>query len=574
MEFSKLLNDYIKTINCSSKELAKKSNLSQTVISRYRNGSRIPTNNSIHLNQLINGLAILAKEKNIKNHSKKEIESNFNKILNNFDFNQVIDNFNKLIPILKINISDFAKTLGFDASYLSLIRSKKRIPSDTNLFLEAIINYVIKNYNDETNKNKIAALINLSIEDINKNEVYKLQFKQWLCSNYKEIIKANNVSDFLKKVDEFELNNYIRSIHFDDLKVPTIPIKLPKSKNYYGIEEMKQGELDFFKATVLSKSNEDVFMCSDMQMDDMAKDLDFGKKWMFAIAMMLKKELHLNIIHNINRPFNEMILGLESWIPIYMTGLITPYYFNNQIDNIYSHLNYVSGSIALTGECITKFHNKGKYYLTNNNKEVIYYKEKSKILLKKASPLMEIYRKSSLLEFKKILNDNNFIDGNQKIIHSSLPIYTIEDKLLIRILKRNNLNSEEINVILNYVNKEKERINSILKNNNITIILTEFKESEFRKKDILIDLSNLFYENKICYTYNEYIEHLKSTKNYEKKNNNYTVTINKKNIFKNIKISINHNKWIIISKSDNPTIHFIIKHPKLIKAIEEFTIIE
>ena len=82
------------------------------------------------------------------------------------------------------------------------------------------------------------------------------------------------------------------------------------------IEEMKKGELDFFKATVLSKSSDPVFMCSDMPMEDMAKDIDFGKKWMFAIAMTLKKGLHLNIIHNLDRPFNEMMLGLESWIPI------------------------------------------------------------------------------------------------------------------------------------------------------------------------------------------------------------------------------------------------------------------
>lgn len=32
-----------------------------------------------------------------------------------------------------------------------------------------------------------------------------------------------------------------------------------------------------------------------------------------------EKGLHLNIIHNIDRPFEEMMLGLESWIPLYMT---------------------------------------------------------------------------------------------------------------------------------------------------------------------------------------------------------------------------------------------------------------
>ena len=96
---------------------------------------------------------------------------------------------------------------------------------------------------------------------------------------------------------------------------------------------MKKGELDFFKATVLSKSNEPIFMCSDMPMEDMAQDIEFGKKWMFAIAMTLKKGLHLNIIHNLDRPFNEMMLGLESWLPIYMTGQISPYFLKKSQDN-------------------------------------------------------------------------------------------------------------------------------------------------------------------------------------------------------------------------------------------------
>ena len=77
-------------------------------------------------------------------------------------------------------------------------------------------------------------------------------------------------------------------------------------------------------------------MCSDMPMEDMAEDISFGKKWMFGIAMCLKKGLHLNIIHNLDRPFNEMMLGLESWIPIYMTGSVSPYYLKNYNNNFYN----------------------------------------------------------------------------------------------------------------------------------------------------------------------------------------------------------------------------------------------
>lgn len=52
---------------------------------------------------------------------------------------------------------------------------------------------------------------------------------------------------------------------------------------------MCDAELDFLKATVLSKSKEDVFMCSDMPMEEMSKIEDFPKKWMFGLAMILKK---------------------------------------------------------------------------------------------------------------------------------------------------------------------------------------------------------------------------------------------------------------------------------------------
>lgn len=168
-------------------------------------------------------------------------------------------------------------------------------------------------------------MLDTTEDEINTSDKLFHKIYDYLVSNYHTNNK-NYINDFLTNLDKFDLNDYIKAIKFDELKVPSLPFYIVKSKNYYGIEEMKKGELDFFKATVLSKSMEDVFMCSDMPMEDMTKDLDFGKKWMFAIAMSLKKGLHLNIIHNLDRPFNEMMLGLESWIPIYMTGQISPYY--------------------------------------------------------------------------------------------------------------------------------------------------------------------------------------------------------------------------------------------------------
>lgn len=100
--------------------------------------------------------------------------------------------------------------------------------------------------------------------------------------------------------------------------MPTVPFQIPSAKTYFGLKEMMESELDFLKATVLSKSMHDVTMYSDMPMEEMAKDADFPKKWMFGMAMLLKKGLHLNQIHNLDRSFEDMMLGLESWIPMYI----------------------------------------------------------------------------------------------------------------------------------------------------------------------------------------------------------------------------------------------------------------
>lgn len=49
------------------------------------------------------------------------------------------------------------------------------------------------------------------------------------------------------------------------------------SKSYFGLKQMMESELDFLKATVLSKSDEPVIMYSDMPMSEMAKGPNFPK---------------------------------------------------------------------------------------------------------------------------------------------------------------------------------------------------------------------------------------------------------------------------------------------------------
>ena len=539
MKFNELLNKYMELINCNSKTLAKESSLSETAISRYKKGLRTPNEESIK--KIAKALEKLSSQK----YKEKSLEKEFKNALNTteIDFEVVRNNLNEIINALNINVGELAKYLNFDASYLSRIRKGERIPSNKEDFINSTATFILKKYNNDEYQSSLTLLFEkeqINIEDI----------KNWIYSSKQK--PKTEIAEFLKKMDSFNLNDYIKAIKFDELKVPNIPFYKEKTRSYYGLEEMKNGELNFFKSTVLSKSKEDIFMCSDMPMEDMAKDIDFGKKWMFAIAMSLKKGLHLNIIHNLDRPFNEMMLGLESWIPIYMTGQVSPYYFSEIKNTVYNHLNYTSGSTALVGESVKGFHNKGKYYLTTNKKEVDYYKENDK-------------DKYNLF----LLNDLK-IKSNRERILSSLPLFTINDDLLIEILKKNNIKKSDIEKLLSYKKEEEKNTKLILKNNTITDTIYNINKDDFNNDEVYLTFNNMFFNKKIKYSFDEYSKHLKATIKFAEKNTNYNLKINDYKIFNNITIYIVKNNYVVISKDNNPTIQFVIKHPKLRNAIENF----
>lgn len=571
MKFNEHINEYINKINCTAKELAEASQLSAAVISRYRTGEREPNTDSEHLKKLVTGIVHIAEEKNISDITYDKVLSVLREALNkkNIDYENFVINYDTLIKTLGVNMKELASSTNFDSSYLYRVRSGQRQPNDLSGFCNSFCQYITTRYNKPEDREKVAALLGCTVDNISQDTEYMSYLLKWLYQD-SEKKTPDYMGAFLKKLDEFDLDEYIRVIHFDELKVPSMPFRMPTQKTYYGIEAMRKGELDFFKSTVLSKSNEPIFMCSDMPMEDMAQDMDFNKKWMFAIAMSLKKGLHLNIIHNVDRPFQEMMLGLESWIPIYMTGQISPYHLPNVSTNVYHHFNYVSGTVALTGECINGYHKNGKYYLTNNKEEVAYYKQKAADLLSKAQPLMEIFRLPNKNLFQAFLMSDAKEDGKRHNILSSPPIYTISPELLENILNRNNVSDTMKDSILKFAEQQKALTQTILQNSSVLDEINILSSKEFEMYPVNLSLDGAFIETDIPYTYEEYLAHMNLTKEFAESHENYTINDTSTQAFRNIQIHILEGKYVMISKMKTPVIHFVIRHPKMVNALENF----
>ena len=132
------------------------------------------------------------------------------------------------------------------------------------------------------------------------------------------------------------------------------------------------------------------------------------------------------------------------------------------------------------------------------------------------------------------------------------------------------MNNSQNQRIKKHVKAQKERIVSILASETLEDEVPALTPEEFRKNPPVLDLSGIFCETNLPYSEEEYRTHMSDTQAFSRKNSNYILRISTAPTFHNLQILVHEGQWAMISKSNAPAIHFIIHHPKLRNAIENF----
>ena len=573
MDFAEQLNAYIKMLDCSAKDISDYAGLSAATLSRYRSGKRVPDAQSENFAKLCLGIATIAEKKNLSRITETSVHDCLSAVddLSSYDTVGLIRNFDALVSLLQINIRQLSRYIGYDSSTVFRFRNGTRRLVEPVGFADAVATYVAHEFDAPQNFEALSQLLACEETEILDMPKRAEKLKVWLLRASIGSIENGSVNVFLAKLDEFNLNEYLRAINFDKLKALPIPLRNPlHSRSYFGLTGMMESELAFLKTTVLSHSMSSVTMYSDMPMEEMAKDEDFPKRWMLGMAVLLRKGLRLNQIHDLDRSFTDMMLGLESWIPMYMTGQVHPYYLKGQQSDVFHHLIKVSGAAALSGEAIKGHHGDGRYRLATSSKEVEYYTTRAKELLANAYPLMDIYRSDRINELHAYLASDSHVVGKRKSIMSTLPLYTAGEELLTKILTRNNVEKDEQQRLLGAMTKKKRQVERLIEESTLECEVPFISREEFAEHPLCLDLADMFYETSIAYSYDEYRTHLKKTEDFAAEHAGYILGKNNEQVFRNLQIRVHEAHWALVSKGNAPAIHFLIRHPKLRDTIENF----
>ena len=579
MDFADCLREYIEAASLNTTQLAEAAGLSVSSVSRYLSGKQTPGDDA--LRKISSGLAASLSDVNrspgkmsngASDHSiitAEEIYSRLHRSASGIesDYETCIENLKTLISMLNIGNNELARLLAYDPSHISRILKGTRRPSDLPQFLSDVSHYLSRKFYDTPQEVSLLSRIGHEGKVAGEDELSNI-ILEWLGKPQEK--EAPQIAHFLQSLDEFDLNDFMASIHFDDIKVPTMPFQLPGTKTYAGIKDMMQAEIDFIKYAVLSKSNEDVILYSDMPMEEMSKDEDFPKKWMMGMALMIRKGLKLEMIHDVHRPLPEMLLGLEGWIPMYMTGQVNPYYLSDQTNQHFMHFLRSAGTVAISGEAIFGHHANGRYTVTRNKDDVSYYRQRATDLLGRAKPLMHIYREPQMEDFRK---DIVRIVEKSKTLHSLSnvpPLFTMSEDLLERVLAHSGAGVTEKDRIREYHKSYTAFAASKLGSMQYMLELSEVTSEDYAKYPARLPVSEIFPAADTRYTEEEYRLHIKEAQQFADDHRGFSLTTNSMPAFRNIDITISPGRAVLVSKSNPPIIHFLILHPQMIAAFEQF----
>ena len=392
---SEKLDVLMTALNAGNGDIAKLAGFDRSNVSRIRSGSRVPRIGGASVSRLaqalvdfavrygrtevlcdtimcsrdIQGAALVsaASEWLCQNESEyaKMPERSAETSNTAAVFGRKLSRITELAGISNVNLS---KAVNIDPSYLSRMKTGKRLPGENSRVLEGICSVLLKKITDKQHMAELAGIMGESASGFITSPE---KLASWLM----------NASDETYKVSVSQLISHISAIGSF-----TLPAAVPEkaavaiTENetiYHGTDGLRRAVTRFLQST---RENSRLCLYSDQSMDWMTGS--FNAAWKRLLAASLGRGVRIRIIHDIERSPVEMLEAVTSWLPLYMTGLIEPYYCTIPRGNRFGYTMFLDpGNACIEGICVRGMEEICDYhYITDDEGLNVRRKEFSQLI--------------------------------------------------------------------------------------------------------------------------------------------------------------------------------------------------
>lgn len=611
MGFAEEFGRCIDELGCCAADLSDLTGLSRSTISRYRNGSRLPSEESIpqlaealvHASTVPAGIPLDVSEPSapvpapaastapailtsggssltetsappdldavLIGEISRRLSQSLRSDQPEYDYELFRERMNVLIDALGITLSDLSNALNHDPSHLSRIRTGRRRPGDPRVLAAGLAGYISRTYTSEANLRTIEQAISFQPAPApcapdSLGAGLEIALLNWLMEGQREA--SRDIVSFARTLDEFDPADYTWRRILSSIALPAAPFRIPSQRDYLGERELREGELNFLMATLMARGAREMLIYSDLPIETSLADKSFMKRWVSGVALLLKRGVHLDMVHCLDRPLGELIAGLEAWVPFYMTGQISGHYLPEVADQPFHHLLMASKAAVLTGSCVRGRHEFAKARLVRRKKDVAREGESAVAMLALAKPLVKAFDESRNREFLKAIGEGLPRASELLILVTSPPVFAMSDELLERILANSGVGEREGRLVLADVRWERALIESFLAHGSVRVNMATLSRAAFEERPVTLVSPSIRCKKPLSYTYSDYTRHIAELCACQKRFDSLSVASVPYVPYRNLHVVVCDDAWAAFIKGRSPATHFLLCHPRLVQA--------
>ncbi len=559
------LTQIMDLLETNSSDLANYTGLNRTVISKLKNGKRLPQKNSITSEKLVRGLCHYAKANDRTDCFDALFElpatyddTSLEGLLSDWLFTEVpstespqqTDPLSAPSALFSVHL-DAAMTLGnisnaalsrtshTDPSLISRYRNGSRIPLHRSETIDALCSSLYDQLIKLDKKEALARMMSIRTELLNEES-----FLFWLYANTTIHADSGLPEQLLHSFDSYSA---VAGIPLPDFTTVAAPQEGDDANLYLGQDGLQTAVIRFLSEAVYGKAKE-LLLYSDEDIRWIIDDADFCKKWAALMDACVKSGVRVHIIHNYDRNPNELYEAIRLWLPLYMSGMLSSSYCSRQRSPRFSHTLFICPGIA----CIEGSHVSGatgaRLYHYYTSADVLAFKTTEYRLLQQGThPLL-------LTDSPFTFDDSSF---EIYIITNTLPLATMPEELVLA------FDSPGLTKIWKRFH---HRLKEILSN-------TEIHECAYLAppdaEDGTIPVEAFSGDVRLFYTRDQYEMHLKHLRALSEEYPSLHFVPLDAAPFPNLKLYAANTHTEIV-KTDLPDLSFGFNHPPLCRTFYEF----
>ncbi|NLF79841.1 MAG: hypothetical protein GX572_01460, partial [Clostridia bacterium] len=240
-----------------------------------------------------------------------------------------------IMELTHTKASELALAANLNASHVSRLRNGSRPLPKKPDFLPAMSAYLARRVRSDYQRNAICRELKLAAWPTDEKEIAAL-LERWLRGGPKQ------PADIEPFVRSFSNAGGYAAISTHAVEGEPAAAK----RYYYGPQGKQEAVIQFFDRIKKEKSPQTLLLSSEEDMGWIYDNPSFAARWAADFTQVLRMGNRVKIIHHVNRDLNELLEAVAKWVPLYMTGMIEPYFYPRIRDGIFRRTLFLAPQSA------------------------------------------------------------------------------------------------------------------------------------------------------------------------------------------------------------------------------------